>query len=807
MSRRVRTSSGFELAPPGRNRAYSDSEKEASALSDPAEDEYDEEDSPSSYSSRATSSSYQPMLGNGYSKRTNGRHPFRTRQAVMRWLCWAVAATILIFMFSLAHLSWSAGKRIQIQIGGSNPPPPAPWEAFPFLERYYGGVRSLVLRSLSVPEYPSSDQTSSNTTIDHARRENITPEAFNPYPDYKSDTYINQYGVKVDCYLDKEKNIQIPRVRIYKGIPNGFPDPIMGTNSLLGMQDDICYDRFGRLGPYGLGYSLNRGGTGAALEGDRDGADEVWREVPEVDFRTVQWAEAQQTCTLANKDRFAEAKSTGIERFRSMHVGHLVAREEGMEESVSQAPDEIRPSDGSSSQPDKITKLPRSAVVIRTWWDYSFTTEDILYLRSMIAELSLNSGGEYTVHFLIQVKDDNAPIWSDDESYKRVLHDALPEEFRGMGTLWSERQMGLLYGGLAESFARGLPVHGVYRSAHMPLQYFAYTHPEYDFIWNWEMDVRYTGHWYHLFDSVSTWAKAQPRKGLWERNGRFYIPSEHGSWEDFRQMVRVQTQLGTNSPNNIWSGLHTSTGAGAGTGTDKREGDIPIWGPEPPLDDANTTFPTDPIPPTTYDADKFSWGVGEDADLITFNPLFDPAGTTWLLADDTTGYNTTRSPPPRRAAIITASRLSRRLLMTMHRETSLNRHSMFSEMWPASCALHHGLKAVYAPHSEYIDRRWPTQYLEATFNAGRNGASGGARTAVYGDPEHNFRGTTWYYNAGFPEVLWHRWLGYRIHNAGGEEFEVNGVGERGGGEGRMCLPAMLLHPVKRVELVVEGLRD
>ncbi|KAF7513318.1 hypothetical protein GJ744_009739 [Endocarpon pusillum] len=132
---------------------------------------------------------------------------------------------------------------------------------------------------------------------------------------------------------------------------------------------------------------------------------------------------------------------------------------------------------------------------------------------------------------------------------------------------------------------------------------------------------------------------------------------------------------------------------------------------------------------------------------------------------------------------------------------------MFSEMWPASCALHHGLKAVYAPHAEYIDRRWPTKYLEATFNAGRNGASGGARTAVFGDPEHNFRGTTWYYNAGFPEVLWHRWLGYRFHNAGGEEYEVSGVGERGGGEGRMCLPAMLLHPVKRVELVVEGLRD
>jgi Protein of unknown function (DUF3405) len=740
------------------------------------------------------------MLSNAYSRRRNRHFLVRARQSVIRWLCWVVAATILIFIFTLVHLSWSSGRRIQIELEKSRPTPP--WEVFPFLERYYGGVRNLISHSTNVPEYPSSDdEVSSNATTEQAPRSDIQMTAFNPYPDYNSEAYNIQYSKKVDCYLDKENTVQIPCVRIYNGIPSGFPAPVMGTNSLLGMRDDICYDRFGRLGPYGLGYSLNRGGTGAAMEGDRDGADEVWREVPEVDFNRVRWAEAQERCVLANEDRFAEMPSVKNDRFRSMHIGDLVRRSEPGEK-----PQESRQSEVSDTKTRRVEKLPRTAVVIRSWWGYAYTTEDFVYIRSLIAELSLNSGGEYIVHFLIQVKDDNASIWSDDETYERVLRDALPEEFRGMGTLWSERQMGLVYGGLAESYARGLPVHGVYRSTFMPLQYFAYTHPEYDFIWNWEMDVRYTGHWYHLFDSVSKWAKAQPRKGLWERNSRFYIPSEHGTWEDFRQMVRVQTQLGTTSPNNIWSGLNRGGGTTSRSGSDKREGDRPIWGPETPLDD-NTTFSTDPTPPTTYDTDKFSWGVNEEADLITFNPLFDPAGTTWLLADDITGYNTTRSYPPRRAATITASRLSRRLLMSMHRETSINRHTMFSEMWPATCALHHGLKAVYAPHSEYIDRRWPTKYLEATFNAGRNGAAGGARTSVFGDPEHNFRGTTWYYNAGFPEVLWHRWLGYRFNNAGGEEFEVSGVGEKGGGEGRMCLPAMLLHPIKRVEMVIEGLRD
>ena len=37
----------------------------------------------------------------------------------------------------------------------------------------------------------------------------------------------------------------------------------------------------------------------------------------------------------------------------------------------------------------------------------------------------------------------------------------------------------------------------------------------------------------------------------------------------------------------------------------------------------------------------------------------DPDYTTWLLADDVTGYNRTNDLPPRRATIVTASRLSR----------------------------------------------------------------------------------------------------------------------------------------------------
>lgn len=744
----------------------------------------------------ASSDSYPPMSGGA--RRPRPAVGFRVPQRIMRWLCFALFAGLVLFILTLFRFTISSSVSSVVAPSKNNANKPPPWESFPMLSRYQGGLSNLVSRSDNVPEYPgenpdalaspAEDKAGSDNGGNRLNARDLKPSmsssVFNPYPDYKSPEYIKKYGEKRECFLDKENTVRIPRVQSFPGVPKGFPDAVMGSNSMLGIRDDVCFDRFGRLGPYGLGYGVKKGGSGAGLEGHRDGAERVWEDVPPVDYRQVDWADAQQRCHAANNHRFKELPEPRLNRFVSMPVGIPNIK---LDSPVADS----RPMPKVGSE-----RLPRTAVVIRTWHDFNYTPEDILYLRSVISELSLMSGGEYTVHFLIHVKNPDLQIWSDDETYDRVLNDALPEEFRGMGTLWSEQQMALVYPALEETWTRGLPIHGVYRSTYMPMQYFAFQHPEYDYFWNWEMDARYTGHWYHLFDKVADWAKQQPRKGLWERNARFYVPSVHGSWDDFRQMVRVQTEIGTNSPNNLWSVVKPGPDGEKARGALRQQGDKAVWGPERP--DEQDIFEVDGegIPPTTMEKDQYQWGVGEDADLIVFNPLYDPEGTTWILRDDVTGYNKENGMPPRRTAIITASRLSRKLLTTMHRETSLRRHSMFSEMWPATTALHHGFKAVYVPHSVYIDRRWPTRYLESVFNAGRNGASGGARTSIFGDREHNFKGTTWFYSAGFSPNLWRRWLGLRVDNDGGEQQEL-------AGEGRMCLPPMLLHPVKEVQMVID----
>ncbi|KAK0938215.1 hypothetical protein LTR29_010206 [Friedmanniomyces endolithicus] len=754
--------------------------------------------------------SSQPMLGQSGTASKPSFAYHLPRRRFSRYFTLIISCGLLFFIFYLVQSSWTSEK--EIKQGSKKPPPPPPaWEQFPFLKRYHGGIRTLVSREGNKPEYPAIDDEEELRVLQEAamaqkktedvvkgedggfqRREDggrsfmSKSERFVP----KSRFGMDEYEPAVRCYLNNKTKLEVPHLLAYKGVTEGFPDPIMGSYEVLGLRNDVCFERYGRLSPYGYGYSRKFGGSGAGTEGEKEGSEQVWADQVEIDYRTVSWAQAQEVCAQANAHRFPPPPKQLNDFFTSMGTGGPL-RELPSNDVIHAA---------SSRSGKKL--LPRTAVIVRTWVGYQYGAEDLFYLRALMSELAINSGTEYVLHFLIHVKDDNLQIWADEETYNRVLDEALPAEFRGMGTLWSERQMGLVYGGVAESFYRDLPVHGAYRSTYMPVQYFAHRHPEYDFIWHWEMDVRYTGHWYDLFSRISSWAAQQPRKGLWERNGRFYVPSEHGSWEDFRQMVRVQTEHGTSQKSNMYGKMGQDAGDSQHNPLDDagRRPEPPIWGPLPPTGEGDSTADpeNDPKPPTTYDKDQYTWGVGEEADFITFNPLFDPHTTNWILAEDVTGYNTTSQHyPPRRTAIITASRLSRRLLQTMHRETSMKRHTMFSEMWPGSIALHHGHKAVYAPHPVYIDRAWPTAYLAAIFNNGLNGAAGGSRTSVFSDErQHNFRGTTWYYNSGFAPNLWERWLGKRVDNDGGEQAEL-------AGEGRMCLPGMLVHPVKGVELAFE----
>ena len=300
------------------------------------------------------------------------------------------------------------------------------------------------------------------------------------------------------------------------------------------------------------------------------------------------------------------------------------------------------------------------------------------------------------------------------------------------------------------------PIYSVYRVPHLAMQWFAEEHPEYAHFWNWEIDVRYFAHYYEFFNSIGSWADKQPRKYLWERNERVWIPELHGTYQDFMRIVEEET---------------------------KANGTVPIWGPVRP---AKGITVDETRPPTNIDSDLYKWGVGEAADMISFNPLFNPDKNAWCLRYDITGYN--GKAPARRTSIITLGRFSSRLLHTMHLETLQQKHSMFPEMFPGSMALHHGLKAVYAPHPVYFDRQWPLARMDRVFNHNPEPDQSVFFFGHDGIGEHNFQTATYYYSNEFAGPLWHRWLGEEDKEVGGPKMEAK--------NGRMCMRGALLHPVK-----------
>ena len=83
---------------------------------------------------------------------------------------------------------------------------------------------------------------------------------------------------------------------------------------------------------------------------------------------------------------------------------------------------------------------PRSAVIIRIWHQMEWTPNVMHYMRSVIQELSLHSGGEYEVFILVHVKDDT-PIYADSESVKHLKEAFIPPEFRDMVVFFNDQTL------------------------------------------------------------------------------------------------------------------------------------------------------------------------------------------------------------------------------------------------------------------------------------------------------------------------------------------------------------------------------
>lgn len=266
-------------------------------------------------------------------------------------------------------------------------------------------------------------------------------------------------------------------------------------------------------------------------------------------------------------------------------------------------------------------------------------------------------------------------------------------------------------------------------------------HPQFDFFWNWEIDARFTGHMYELVDAIAKFSRNQPRRGIWERSERFYIPEIHGSYDpDFRDFAeRSAGQL-------VWGPLVI----------DLRPDNIQPKGPTPPV-----KWPHE---------DNYTWGVGEDADYLGFLPIFNPIDTDWVIRNEIIGYLGPETP--RRATLITHARVSRRLLLAMDEENLVGRH-MGSELFAQSTAILHGFKGVSIPHPIYSDRPMPADRVDRWFNSGVNGRSGSTKDSPFSwGREQRFQDLSWYYRANLPGRLYWNFLGWEKEGTGGKSVSV-----------------------------------
>ena len=293
---------------------------------------------------------------------------------------------------------------------------------------------------------------------------------------------------------------------------------------------------------------------------------------------------------------------------------------------------------------------------------------------------------------------------------------------------------------------------------HQPLQLLSLLRPDITHFWQAELDTRYTGHHYSLFETASTWSTATPRRLLWERNKRYYFPTVHGPWHEYNDFIANMSLNGG------------------------------IWGPVKTRGTAPPVGPTPPFREPELDVD-YQWGVGEDADLLALAPAFevtDIKANTFMYNEHKLGYPDGMATPAFAVGTVPLMRFSQRLLRAMHHGQMTRGFDMMPEMYPQSTALHHGLKLVSFPLPVYVDMAVIPRELEEDFSADEGATM---LNSPYEFREVWRRMTYWHtmdglqLDHGYVRQLWDRWTG-REYRWQGEEPE------------RMCLPQMLLHPIK-----------
>lgn len=154
-----------------------------------------------------------------------------------------------------------------------------------------------------------------------------------------------------------------------------------------------------------------------------------------VDWNSTDWAKLQNKCMLSNAERFSrtfefeDPSKLALRTWKQRVLGWGV--------------------DGRlrhSSQHG----TGRTAIVIRSWEAYEYTQEDMWYIRSIIVEAALSTGGEYAVYLLVHVKNQSQGIHQDPTAYAMMLERCVPTELQSIAVLFDETLLESWYPGVGD---------------------------------------------------------------------------------------------------------------------------------------------------------------------------------------------------------------------------------------------------------------------------------------------------------------------------------------------------------------------
>jgi hypothetical protein len=210
----------------------------------------------------------------------------------------------------------------------------------------------------------------------------------------------NQKGMSAVCCSRTSKTA----VK-FSDLYSGFPFPAFGSYEALDLDGDVCTDRCSRYNIYGHDEVSPAAGCASSVR---------------IDWKGVDWGGLQFDCVTRNSNRYKISDSPSPA---------ILLRPDARPPSVQRS--KTVPSLRPTPQPHH-----RTAVLVRSWHTMEWTPNHEQYLRSLIMELSLHSGGEYEIFLLVHVKDPEYQL--NGASDVQLLKDKyIPVEFHNITVLFN----------------------------------------------------------------------------------------------------------------------------------------------------------------------------------------------------------------------------------------------------------------------------------------------------------------------------------------------------------------------------------